>query len=128
MALKLVVDRDALLEELRGDESCTDTAYRIMRACEIADHPLEVREVDGRHEVFSAGMPDHLKKECKVHRDALIRGIWMRDALRYLAKRGVPYVPLDVEEDINASYEEDDLETFKGVVKGWMRELLKGAA
>jgi len=129
MTLKLV-DRNALLEELRGEESCDDPVYFILKACEGAGFPLEVREVeeegDARFQVFSSGMTEQLKRECKVHRDHLIRGIWMRGALRYLAKRGVSYIPLDIEEDINKSYEEDDLGTFRGVVRGWIKELLRG--
>ena len=134
MALKLAVDRNALLEELRGERDCVDPAYKIMRECENLGLKIEAREVEGhagekRWEVFSAtGMPEELKREVKVHRDALIRGIWMRDALAFLAKRGVPYVPLDVEEDIDKSFDEDDLEGFRGVVRGWIVELTRRSA
>lgn len=127
MTLKMV-DRNTLLEELRGEQDCVDPVYMIMVECEARGFKLEVREVGGRPEIFSAGMPDGLKREVRIHRDALIRGIWMRDALAYLAKRGVPYMPLDVLEDVNKSFEEDDLETFRENLRGWIVELMKGAA
>lgn len=45
----------------------------------------------------------------------------------YLAEHNVPYVPLAIEEDIQASYEDDTLEEFRGVVRGWVRALVEAA-
>lgn len=50
------------------------------------------------------------------------------NALRHLSARGVPYVPLALEEDIQDSYEDDDLGTFRKTVRGWMVALAKAAA
>lgn len=44
-------------------------------------------------------------------------------ALAYLSKRGVPYVPLAIEEDIQTSYEDDALEEFRETVRGWIKAL-----
>lgn len=49
----------------------------------------------------------------------------LRKALEYLSDHYVAYVPLDVEEDINSSYEDDTLEEFKENVRRWIRELVK---
>lgn len=50
------------------------------------------------------------------------------NALRHLSERGVPYVPLALEDEINVSYEDDDLDTFRETVRGWMVALAKAAA
>lgn len=52
-----------------------------------------------------------------------IRDEILRRALDHLSEHNVPYVPLDIEEDIQASYEDDTLEEFRDVVRGWIREL-----
>ena len=52
----------------------------------------------------------------------------LRKALVYLSKRGVGYVPLDVEEDIQVSYDDDSLDGFRETVRGWIRELVREAA
>ena len=50
----------------------------------------------------------------------------MKRALDHLS--GHTYVPFDVEEDIAASYEDDTLEEFREVVRGWVRELSEAGA
>jgi hypothetical protein len=52
----------------------------------------------------------------------------LRKALAYLSRRGVSYVSLDVEEDIQLSYDDDSLDKFRETVRGWIRELVKEAA
>jgi hypothetical protein len=49
----------------------------------------------------------------------------LRKAYAYLDEKGVGYIPLDVEEDIQVSYDSDSPEEFRATVKGWMRELVK---
>ena len=48
-------------------------------------------------------------------------------AMTHLGKHNVVYVPLDVEEDIEISYQRDDLDGFRESVRGWMRQL-RGAS
>jgi hypothetical protein len=48
-------------------------------------------------------------------------------AMTHLSKHNVVYVPLDVEEDIEISYQRDDLDGFRETVRGWMRQL-RGAS
>lgn len=50
------------------------------------------------------------------------------NALRHLSERGIEYVPLALEEDIQDSYEDDDIDTFRETVRGWMVALAKAAA
>jgi hypothetical protein len=38
-------------------------------------------------------------------------------------RHNIAYVPLDVEEDIEISYQRDDLDGFRETVRGWMRQL-----
>lgn len=52
----------------------------------------------------------------------------LRRALAYLSRQNVEYVPFDVEEDIQASYEDDTFEEFRETVWGWVRALAKEAA
>jgi hypothetical protein len=44
-------------------------------------------------------------------------------AMQHLSRHNIAYVPLDVEEDIEISYQRDDLEGFRETVRGWMRQL-----
>ena len=44
-------------------------------------------------------------------------------AMTHLSKHNVAYVPLDVEEDIEISYQRDDLDGFRETVRGWMHQL-----
>jgi hypothetical protein len=48
-------------------------------------------------------------------------------AMTHLSKHNVVYVPLDVEEDIEISYQRDDLDGFRETVRGWMRQLLRAS-
>lgn len=47
----------------------------------------------------------------------------LRVAMTHLSEYGVSYIPLDVQEDIRASYDADSVEEFRKTVRGWMREL-----
>ena len=49
----------------------------------------------------------------------------LRNALTYLSSRGVLYVPLAIEEDIQTSYEDDTLDEFRDTVRGWIAELVR---
>ena len=44
-------------------------------------------------------------------------------AMQHLSRHSIAYVPLDVEEDIEISYQRDDLDGFRETVRGWMRQL-----
>jgi hypothetical protein len=44
-------------------------------------------------------------------------------AMQHLTRHNIPYVPLDVEEDIEISYQRDDLDEFRETVRGWMCQL-----
>ena len=44
-------------------------------------------------------------------------------AMQHLSSHNIAYVPLDVEEDIEISYQRDDLEGFRETVRGWMCQL-----
>ena len=48
-------------------------------------------------------------------------------AMQHLSRYNIAYVPLDVEEDIEISYQRDDLDEFRETVRGWMRQL-RGAS
>jgi hypothetical protein len=48
-------------------------------------------------------------------------------AMTHLSKHNVVYVPLDVEEDIEISYQRDDLDGFRETVRGWMRQLRRAS-
>jgi uncharacterized NAD(P)/FAD-binding protein YdhS len=57
------------------------------------------------------------------------RDEFLRKALTYLSRRGVTYRPLlEIEEGLNASYENDSLEEFQATVRRWIRDLVKEAA
>ena len=45
-------------------------------------------------------------------------------AMQHLLRHNIAYVPLDVEEDIESSYQRDDLlDGFRETLRGWMRQL-----
>jgi hypothetical protein len=48
-------------------------------------------------------------------------------AMQHLSRYSIAYVPLDVEEDIEISYQRDDLDGLRETVRGWMRQL-RGAS
>ena len=48
-------------------------------------------------------------------------------AMQHLSRHNIAYVPLDVEEDIEISYQRDDLDGLRETVGGWMRQL-RGAS
>lgn len=131
----MVMTRNELLAELRvvpdiprtpaGDP--TDVGYEFLRRVEDLRVKVEARKVDGRWEIFAAkdALPDDLKALCKDYRDTIIRAIWLKLTLTHLAERGVEYVPLAVEDDINLSHDRDDLDTFRKILHGWITELVK---
>ena len=43
--------------------------------------------------------------------------------MQHLSRYSIAYVPLDVEKDIEISYQRDDLDRFRETVRGWMRQL-----
>lgn len=51
----------------------------------------------------------------------------LRRAMSHLSRHNVRYTPFDVEEDIELSYQRDDLEGFRETVRGWMRELRRAS-
>jgi hypothetical protein len=64
-------------------------------------------------DVPHAGLPvDH------AERDRILA-----TAMQHLSRHNIAYVPLDVEEDIEISYQRDDLDRFRETVRGWMRQL-----
>jgi hypothetical protein len=48
-------------------------------------------------------------------------------AMQHLSRYNIAYVPLDVEEDIEISYQRDDLDGFRETVRGWICQL-RGAS
>jgi hypothetical protein len=48
-------------------------------------------------------------------------------AMQHLTRHNIAYVPLDIEKDIEISYQRDDLDGFREAVRGWMRQL-RGAS
>ena len=44
-------------------------------------------------------------------------------AMQRLSRYSIAYVPLDVEEDIEISYQRDNLDGLRETVRGWMRQL-----
>ena len=44
-------------------------------------------------------------------------------AMQHLSSYSMAYVPLDVEEDIEISYQRDDLDGLRETVRRWMRQL-----
>lgn len=71
------------------------------------------------------------REEIQANRIEIIRQLqkdeMLGKALRYLSEKNVDYVPLDVEEDVNLSYQQDDLDTFRETLRGWVVELRSGA-
>ena len=55
---------------------------------------------------------DHAKRDCIL-----------ATAMQHLSRHNITYVPLDVEEDIEISYQRDDLDGLRETVRGWMRQL-----
>jgi hypothetical protein len=51
------------------------------------------------------------------------RDLILATAMQHLSRYSVVYVPLDVEEDIEISYQRDDLDGLRETVRGWMRQL-----
>lgn len=72
------------------------------------------------------------REEIQANREEIIRQLqkdeMLGKALRYLSEKNVDYIPLDVEEDVNLSYEQDDLDTFRETLRGWVVELSRSAA
>ena len=48
-------------------------------------------------------------------------------AMQHLSRHNIAYVPLEIEEDIEISYQRDDLDGLRETVRGWMRQL-RGAS
>ena len=59
----------------------------------------------------------------ELHVDHAERDRILAIAMQHLSRHNVAYVPLDVEEDIEISYQRNDLEGFRETVRGWMRQL-----
>ena len=71
------------------------------------------------------GLPDIPHAELPV--DHAKRDRILATAMQHLSRYSIVYVPLDVEEDIEISYQRDDLEGLRETVRGWMRQL-RGAS
>lgn len=71
------------------------------------------------------------REEIQTNREGIIRQLqkdeMLGKALRYLSEKNVDYVPLGVEEDVNLSYQQDDLDTFRETLRGWVVELRSAA-
>ena len=48
-------------------------------------------------------------------------------AMQHLSRLNIAYEPLDVEEDIETSYQRDDRDGFRETVRGWMRQLRRAS-
>ena len=48
-------------------------------------------------------------------------------AMQHLSRHNIAYVPLDLEEDIEISYQRDDLDGLRETMRGWIRQL-RGAS
>lgn len=68
------------------------------------------------------------REQIREHRAEIILELQkdeiLKKALDYLFANRMRYIPLDVEEDIETSYRDDDLPAFKETVRGWIRELV----
>lgn len=105
MSLGKPVDAEALLLEMRGETG---------RYSPLNPNVLIVPALGRRKEPF--------EPEPVTDRDTILR-----TALAYLEGRGVEYVPLAIEEDIQASYEDDTYDEFRATVRGWVRELVRAS-
>jgi hypothetical protein len=47
--------------------------------------------------------------------------------MQHLSRLNIAYEPLDVEEDIETSYQRDDRDGFRETVRGWMRQLRRAS-
>jgi hypothetical protein len=70
-------------------------------------------------------LPDVQHGELSV--DHAERDRILATAMQHLSRHNITYVPLDVEEDIEISYQQDDLDGLRETVRGWMRQL-RGAS
>ena len=70
-------------------------------------------------------LPDVPHAELSV--DHAERDRILATAMQHLSRHNITYVPLDVEEDIEISYQRDDVEALRETVRGWMRQL-RGAS
>jgi hypothetical protein len=66
-------------------------------------------------------LPDVPQTELPV--DHAERERILATAMQHLSRHHIAYVPLDVEEDIEISYQRDDLDGLRETVRGWMRQL-----
>ena len=66
-------------------------------------------------------LPDVLLVELPV--DHAERDCILATAMQHLSRHNIAYVPLDVEEDIEISYQRDDFDGLRETVRGWMRQL-----
>jgi hypothetical protein len=70
-------------------------------------------------------LPDISHTELPV--DHAVRDRILVTAMQHLSRHNIAYVPLGVEEDIETSYQRDDLDGLRETVRGWMRQL-RGAS
>lgn len=108
-----LTNKAELVRRIRGESSDEDETRS--RYSPLNPNVLIVPALGPRKIPFEPG-PD-------TDRDKILR-----NAYRYLAERNVSYVPIDIMDDIEASYEDDDLDAFRDTVRGWIRALAKGAA
>ena len=66
-------------------------------------------------------LPDIPHAELPV--DHIERDRILATAMQHLSRHNIAYMPLEIEEDIEISYQRDDLEGFREMVRGWMRQL-----
>lgn len=76
-------------------------------------------------------LTDAQREQIRKNREEIVRQLrkdeMLDKALRHLSKKGVEYVPLDIEEDVNLEYEQDDLDAFRETLRGWVVELRSAA-
>ena len=70
-------------------------------------------------------IPDVPRAELPV--DHAERDRILATAMQHLSRLNIAYEPLDVEEDIEISYQRDDLDGLRKTVRGWMRQLRRAS-
>ena len=66
-------------------------------------------------------LPDVPRAELPV--DHAERDRILATAMQHLSRYNIVFVPLEIEEDIEISYQRDDLDGLRETVRGWMRQL-----
>lgn len=114
MTLGKPVDSDALLRKMRGEELEPDVASPVTSR----DRP--VSPLNPKVVIVPAVGPRFGPPPEDTERDEILR-----KALPDLSEQGVEYVPIDIEEDIQGSYDSDSFEEFSDTVRVWVRALLR---